>query len=135
MSRDKKLLDGEAELIARLQKIGSKTTGKRILRRAATRATAPLLREVRARAPRDTGALRRAVKRVVTSRGYSVDARIGVDAGFEQDGRRPTNYVHLVEFGTEHSAAEPFIRSSYDALRDSMRGDYADLIRAGIREA
>jgi HK97 gp10 family phage protein len=97
----------------------------------------------------DTGALVAAIK-VSTrrrSRKAPAVAAVGVDkliATVVRKGRRskkpmkinPRNYAHLVEFGTEHSAAEPFMRPAIDQHGEQALVALLDNAAKGIeREA
>ena len=68
-----------------------------------------LAKGMKARAPRKTGAL--AASPVVTSSRKSTKGKGHAVVAFRQPVSRR---VHLTEFGTEHSRAEPFIRPTLD---------------------
>ena len=129
----KATIDGEARLIKKLAKLGDKRAARRALRKAASYAITPLAQAVRRNAPTDTGALRKSIGRDVRAKGYSVDARVGVRAGYEQGGRKPAKYQHLVEFGTEHAPAKPFLRPGYDEAEGAMKRRYKEKLAGAIR--
>ena len=70
----------------------------------------PITAAIRRYCPVKTGALRRSItSQKINTRGTSLLART---IGFRKPGRF---YSHLVEFGTVHSAARPFVRPALDA--------------------
>jgi len=44
----------------------------------------------------------------------------------------PRKYAHLVEFGTQRTAARPFLRPALQAIEGDIDGEYAALVFAGI---
>lgn len=78
---------------------------------ALTAGAGPIIKEMRRLVPKKTGALKRSItSRAVKAHG-SLLSRI---IGFRSPGRF---YSHLVEFGTSHSAAKPFILPALDGRR------------------
>lgn len=76
-------------------------------------AARPITSTMRRLCPVRTGALRRSITTSkITVRGTSLLART---IGFKKPGRF---YSHLVEFGTSHSAARPFVRPALDSNAD-----------------
>ena len=49
--------------------------------------------------------------------------------------RRQGFYGHMVEFGTEHSAAHPFMRPALDNTRDEVRQVIANRLWVSIKKA
>lgn len=47
----------------------------------------------------------------------------------------PVNYAHLVELGTKHSKAQPFLRPALEESKDEIRAIFAEEIRAGLAAA
>jgi HK97 gp10 family phage protein len=114
----------------------------RIIRKAITKASQPIMKSMKALAPRDSGLLRRSIgRRTKTTRRGEVVAVIGprskpsfkqqVRVGGKGKGKRmkggrlvirnPVRYAHLVEFGTRHSRAKPFMRPAFDANQRQAR--------------
>jgi HK97 gp10 family phage protein len=95
--------------------------------RAVLRAgAAPILKAAKqnAQSSRDSGLLYKSLGVNVKKVRGITDARIGPRTGMRQavsrDGKppriaNPANYSHLVEYGTSHSAAKPFIRPAVDS--------------------
>jgi HK97 gp10 family phage protein len=44
----------------------------------------------------------------------------------------PRYYWHLVEFGTAHSAAQPYIRPAFDRNTERMLGSFKSIVSEGI---
>lgn len=63
----------------------------------------------------------------------AVGARRSV-VGTTEDGRRivPANYAHLVEFGTRHSKAKPFLRPALDHNKNRVFNGMAAATRKGM---
>lgn len=64
-------------------------------------------------------------------------AGVGADrkiVGTDENGKRivPANYLHLVELGTAHSRARPFLRPALDANRTKIFGDIQAAARKGL---
>lgn len=103
---------------------------RRVLRKAITDATKPVLKTAKAKAPKDSGLLRKSLgrKTVTLKKRATVIGMVGPRTGFKKEVtvrrsarkpsveiRDPNRYAHLVEFGTSHSAARPFLRPAWDA--------------------
>ena len=106
-------------------------TGKparRVLRKAINAGANQVVRRAKALVPVESGTLKRSIgKKVGTSRDKShVYAVIGPREDQKYvtfiDGKKrdPANYVHLVELGTEHSAAKPFLRPAIESTRGEV---------------
>jgi len=111
---------------------------KQAMREAVRKASTPMLQDTRAKAPVRTGALKEslAVKVKTYKRGNNatVMAIIGPDSKFVgANGDTPAKYAHLVEFGTEHSAAHPFLRPAFDATKDESQRVYAASLKPAIQ--
>lgn len=98
--------------------------------------------KVHARKSKDTGLLEKSIGLSVKKFKGIASARIGPRKGMrkkvtrtdERTGKTyeeiadPNNYSHLVEFGTSHSAAKPFIRPAIDAAQSEV----IDAMAAGL---
>lgn len=72
-------------------------------------AAKPITTAMRRLVPVDTGALKRSITtRKIGARGTSLLSRT---IGFKRPG---SFYAHLVEFGTKHARAQPFVRPALD---------------------
>lgn len=88
----------------------------------------------------DSGALHDAlaltpVRRATARRASMADAlsEVGIRLlKIVRNGRRPRSYWHLVEFGTSHSAAEPYLRPAFDQNAESMVGEFKGITSAEI---
>ena len=108
-------VDGAWEIDAAFRELGSRAAG-RVLRSALTRAGTVLVKAARDRAPQKgapddpyaTGQLRRAIsKRLRRARPGRQELLVGVQ-------KPRSRIVHLLEFGSAHQAAEPFLRPALD---------------------
>ena len=148
-------IQGDKQLIAALDKLKGATVRK-IVRPAVQAALAPISRAARRKAPRRSpipgytgGQLKKAIGPTVklypngviwgavgARRGFLLvvprpgSTMHGIDQVMRID---PFKYVHLVEFGTRHSAAHPFLRPAFD----ENKGDAFNILRyrcwAGIK--
>ena len=92
--------------------------------------------------PVDQGLLKKSlgVKTYKDGKKGAVSTTVGARKGFrevvEVDGKRrvrdPQKYAHLVEFGTQRTAARPFLRPALQAIEGDIDGEYAALVFAGI---
>ncbi len=134
-------LDGGKRLERRMKKL--KNSVRKTIVRAGVRAgTAPVAKTMKARAPKKSKLLSRSIgRRHKTTKGGTAIGIVGPRRGFKKtvvrDGRtvvaNPTQYAHLVEFGTVRSAPQPFMRqawrSSQLAALNAMRDKMAEQIR------
>lgn len=90
-----------------------------------------LVKGMKQRAPKKTGKL--AASPMVSSASKATKDRSLAVVGF----RKPTSRrVHLTEFGTEHSAAQPFIRPTLEQDGEAAIRQIGEIIGRGIvREA
>ncbi len=120
---------------------------KKHTKRAVTKAckVVRLRAAANAHASRDTGALARSLdEKVIMFRDNKGAAGfVGPDRGYsepDRKGRRhkktkrtvPSNYAHLVELGTSHSAAKPFLRPAMDSAKENAEGIMANEMSAGL---
>ena len=111
-------------MVLRVQKAGNRS--------AVRKATAPILKESKRRAPVETGELKRSlVSRVKTERNGVVFGYVG--------GRKGTaggRIVHLLELGTSKMAPRPFLRPAIAAAEDDAVAKYKESIWSDVqREA
>jgi HK97 gp10 family phage protein len=149
-------VQGDKELIAALESLGSPKTTKRVLRAAVRQAAKPVLQQVRTNLRGDsprrrTGALLRSMATKVRDyQSGAVVAIVGPRSDFVIqryiDGAvrriRPAKYAHLVEFGTQphniraglHPGARPtgFMRRAWFTTRDTAFKVMAREVWAGI---
>lgn len=115
---DSKSLRGLVDISKALADLPKKVEN-RIVKNAVYRGATVIRDRARALVPIDTGALKSSIiaKAKVLRKGV-VYASAGVSkktfARGRRQGREPRRYAHLVEFGTEHSAAKPFMRPAFD---------------------
>lgn len=126
---------------------------RKALRRGVTKGARLVARTAKQKTPRETGTLKKSIGiRTYTSRGKeSVGAVAGPRRGFKSPIRKkhgwaskkngkaqyrdPTRYAHLVEFGTKHSAARPFLRPAFDALWHQVVTMVGSEVKVEIKKA
>lgn len=126
--------------LERLPKELLKSSESAVLRAGAK----PIEKAAKAKAPSRTGLLKKSIgNRVKKGKDGITTARIGPRTGFKGKslGKRknkqgvmterfadPNKYSHLVEFGTSHSPAKPFIRPAID----SASGEVVEAMAQGL---
>jgi HK97 gp10 family phage protein len=122
-------------------------------------AAAPMLADARARAPRETGLLARALIMKAKRRGGVVSIFIGPNKNVRgvvrmtrrgvravrikrgaaaAEGSRvrvPVRYAHVVEFGGRHVAARPFLRPAFDSTKEQSLTAFKRRIGPAIEAA
>ena len=92
--------------------------------------TKPVVEDARSRAPKDTGAMARGIKRSISKK--KLEARISAGG---MVGGVDTYYAQFVEFGTKHMPAQPFLfpacRAHEERIGDALSRAMYDLIRKG----
>ena len=105
-----------------------KANSKSVLRRAITKAAEPTRAMAERDAPRDTGDLAESIQvttRLARSQRPNRGGAVRVFIGAES---RNTFYAHLVEFGTRHSRAQPFLRPAWERTRREVLTEAGRLI-------
>lgn len=114
---------------ALLKDLGPKVAsrlGDKALRAAAK----PIVKDAKRLAPRRTGVLRRSIVAVKgKDKGGAYAATRTVLIGFKKPA---SSYAHLVEFGTLHSAAQPFIRPAMDARAQDALNEMVEVLSKGL---
>lgn len=109
---------------------------EKVTRRATTNLLRRVQRVAKARAPSETGLLKKAIRvRVIKGRREKglIYGRLGIDAGTTGNGpdgrkRRPLNYSHLVHEGYIHSngkhiPGKPFMKQAVETLGNDIGAD------------
>lgn len=127
MSRRTFSVDGVEDVrraLAQLPKSQSRTAMRRVLRKAAK----PMVAPARAAAPVDEGQLRDSIRvgTKLTPRQKGLHRREKMEAEVFFGPTDPKGF--LVEFGTRHSEARPFLRPVWDAEREAV----LERVRRGI---
>lgn len=128
-------LTGLNTALASLDLVSTKLR-KRILRRAFTKAARIVAKKAKSKLPNKStatyttnqtqriyqryGLLKKSIGSKVRTNRKTGDVYvvIGPRKGFKENGRNPEKYAHLVEYGTRHSKARPFLRP---ALKESKQ--------------
>lgn len=132
-------LHGDKELAAIIRTLPDKVQRK-LLRRAVTKGSTPVLRRAKQLAPRRSGLLRRSLKRKIkTYKGGVVVAVIGPDKNVSGVvGKRkhtPGKIAHLVEYG--HGGKHPapphaFLEPALESTKAQAVAIMEDTLRQGI---
>lgn len=100
------------------------TAGRQLTDKGLRAAAKPIIIYARSkvRAVEQSGQLRKSLgtklsksRRHRNARVILIGPRTGFKIEFEGKPRNPVHYAHLVEFGTRHSRAHPFLRPAYQA--------------------
>jgi HK97 gp10 family phage protein len=105
------------------------------IRNAMVVSAAELRDEIRANAPRKTGALAEAADYTLSRDGLSAKVGYSREAGFKRQFKRAGFKAHWLEFGTKHSAAQPFIRPAYRAKLKGILNRIDSAVRKTLRRA
>lgn len=102
-----------------------------VLRRTTQKIAAKVRDEIRARAPEATGNLRKAIvsKRDRGTRD-SIEASVHITHG--KQAKHDAFYWHMLEYGTAHSAARPFVTPVYEQARSTYREDLSRELDAQV---
>ena len=133
-TRDMTLI-GDRKLAKKFERLASQAVRNRVVRRPMSGALTPINRAAKANVPVRRGFLKKAIGKKVKTYPGGVWGGVGPRTGgqfehVDERGRRhvPANYSHLVEFGTEHSRAEPFLRPALDQNKQKA----LTILRTGV---
>lgn len=110
------------------------------MRAALNKATTPMLRKARALAPKESGALKRSLKKKVSTnkRQDAVTVVIGADKKttvvYQGKVRKPSRYLHLVEMGHGSVPPQPFLRPAYESTRKETTAIYSAELKKAIEK-
>lgn len=121
-------LHGDKRLLRKLNHLKG-AAARRVMRGALNKASTPILKDARKKAPVDTKALRKSLgRKSKTYRNGNVVVLVGPRTGHrdEKTGRVPTRYAHLAE------RAKPYLRPAYDDNKAKAGKIIAAEVSAGI---
>ena len=129
-------MTGQRKLDRKLKRL-SAAAQRRMVRRPTAAALSPIIKAAKQNVPKDKGNLKRSIGKKVKLYKSGVWGGAGPRTGaqftsIDDEGRRkvPAKYGPLVEFGTDKTAAQPFMRKALDQNRSAaMR-----ILREGIRK-
>lgn len=129
-------IQGDKALEAALGLLGGKVA-RRVMRKSLNAGAREIVKDARSRVVRRTGQLRKSLGvKVKTYKSGTLAAIVGPRTGFKAtiDGKpvNPTNYSHLVEFGTEHSAARPFLGPAFTSKAPAALAKIARKVRTEL---
>lgn len=119
-------LEGMQTLLKNLEQF-PRTIQRRIIRKAVSAGSTPVLQAIKANTPRDSGQLKRSIGRKIKTYRNSgiVIAILGPRSGFRTviDGRprNPLRYAALVEYGTSKTPANAFMRRAYATTKQTAQ--------------
>ena len=124
-------ITGAREMSRVLSKLPPKIGG-RVLANAVRAGARVIAKEAKARVPVRTGALKKsiAVRKATGRRASRTGVRVHV--GFLKPVSRR---AHLTEFGTAHSAAQPFLRPAFDSRAPAALAKIGQILGRGIERA
>jgi HK97 gp10 family phage protein len=144
MMADGLKLTGFKELADALRELGPRVA-RNSLRRAVSAGAAEIRNDAKARAPVDTGEMRKdiMIKRERDTKGemaatYSVFVRSGKKsrlAGKSRDVQKDSYYWKFVEFGTSKMAAKPFLRPAFESRKEEAVKVIGEKLDEGVQKA
>jgi HK97 gp10 family phage protein len=120
-------VEGLREIERAMKELGVQASN-RIARSALNRSATPVVKRAKQLVPVDTGALRKAITKRLRRQRRGSDRQtilIGVE-------RPRSRIAHLIEFGTAHQAAQPFLRPSLDESVSDVLRVQREAMAAGI---
>ena len=136
-------IEGLDKLIKKLDALPDKVV-KKVARPAITKAGRIVRKQMKANAPVGCGVLKRSfTAKTKTYQSGNVVSVVGANTKTVgtvtlESGRTikevPANYLHLVEFGTSHSAPNPFMRRAYEQTKNEVTKKIQDEMSAGIEK-
>lgn len=139
-------VEGDKKLIAQLKAFGSKTTAKRLMRKGIASAGQVVVKAAKSNVPKDTGTLKKSIKKKVIGKGFGMSCLVGADAKVlgPYKGKRqliPSYYDHLVEFGFQMPdgktvPAHSFLRKGFNESKKAAQAAFESKLKEAIeREA
>ena len=117
-------LVGNKRLARKLGNLAKNSTRNRMMRQPLSNALTPISKAAKALVPVETKTLRKSIGKKVKTYPGGIWGGVGPRTDtkftfFDEAGRKhkASNYAHLVEFGTIHSSAKPFLRPAFRATR------------------
>jgi HK97 gp10 family phage protein len=125
-------VEGLSELQAELRKLPS-AVSKSIMEQALRDAAKPLASAMRAGVPKDSGRLSEsiAISGQLSARQASMHRAVDRNDVEIFVGPGPLPYAHIVEFGSKHQQARPYVRPAWDA----GKGGLLETIKESMTEA
>jgi HK97 gp10 family phage protein len=126
-------LSGVGPTLKKLKRVEDKLQ-KRVLGKAVRDGAAIIARAMVAKAPKETHTLAVSIdkrdkwyrRRTVLFIAVGPATKAGRETPLGY--RLPTKYVHLIEFGTRHAPAQPFLRPAFDENADRVKQAIIDRI-------
>jgi HK97 gp10 family phage protein len=121
-------IQGAKAMEQALQALGPKAAGQ-VGGNAVRAGARVLVKEAKRLVPVDTGRLRDSIKVVTLKKNKRGANEVGAVVGFEKPASR---IAHLVEFGTSHSSAQPFMRPAMDSQKEAILSAIGKTLADGI---
>lgn len=137
-------ITGLAEIEANFRRVSDRKTLDRNVASAGRKVMKPVLEDAKRNVRVDDGDLKRSL--IISSRKLkngNRSVRVGPDTktvvradsdgGFDLSRKkRPANYAHLVEKGTSHSQAKPFLRPAFDKHSKTAVSEFGAQMQRGL---
>jgi len=131
-------ISGLAELDKALADLEVKTATKS-LRGAMMYATTPLVKDMKSAAPVLSGELKESIKRrtKVDKKGRLKKNTATLSIGTRLKGDKGSGFIkaHLLELGSKHQKAHPFIRPAFDRNKNIIIDRFAERLKRNITKA
>lgn len=122
-------LEDPRKLMRRLTKQLGPKLAKKVLRKGVNASATPVLKAARRNAPVGEGTLKKSLSKRTRSYPAAVATIVGPKS-------KAAPHAHLIEFGTAHSRARPFLRRAIDENEQAVRAVLVKKLREGLdREA
>lgn len=121
-------LKNTKQLMRLLKTVDSKIA-KKIMRQAVRAGSKLILDEVRATVPRDTGALRKALKIKTFRSRKAIRMLVG---SAEKDFTGKHYYGSFIEYGTSKMPAKPYLRPAFDRKENAAAMAITEKVRSGL---
>lgn len=123
-------LEFDNNLVSRLKRIEHRLVDRSI-RKGVSAAANPLRHEMKRRAPRKTGALRREIRKKSVTEHDTAIVRVGVTYRKNIAIRQRALFQ---ERGTRYMAAQPYVEPTAELMSDQVQSDMRDLIETRLVE-
>jgi HK97 gp10 family phage protein len=128
MAKTDYTIEGARDIERVLEAIGPKLAGQ-VGGNAVRAGARVIVKEAKRLVPVRSGHLRDSIKIVTLKKNQKASDVVGVLIGFEKPSSR---IAHLIEFGTSHSAAQPFMRPAMDSQHSEILDAIGKALASGV---
>ena len=130
-------MTGNAELDRRLRLLPDKLQS-RVVKKGIRAAGKPILKTAKARVPVETGALKKSLGTKLKTYRHSGNSVLIIgprtDDRYTKGERKPHKYAHLVERGTKHIPAVPFMRFAFMSQQDTAKREFQKKLEVDVEK-